>query len=67
MFPKSVRSAESGVVSPSVILTLLPKTSISGDKVAVDVPVISKLYGFSSLSLLAIDTVALWVPLAAGS
>ena len=54
-----------GVVSPLGIGEPLPSTSISG--ATVPVPWMAKLYGFSSLSSLAISIVAVRRPAASGS
>ena len=64
--PKSVSSVILGVVSPSVIELPDPIISISGVNVLLENPVMSKLYGFSLLSLFAIVKVALCVPAEVG-
>ena len=62
--PKSVWLVVLGVVAPLGMLTPLPWTSISG---AVPLPCTTKVYGFSSLSLLPIVTVAVTGPTALGA
>ena len=59
VFPKSVQSVTTGEVSPSDILVAFPNKFISGET---PVPFTEKSYGFSLLSLLAIDIVAVLVP-----
>ena len=65
--PKWVPSAVLGVVSPSLMFWPLPSTATSGAVGTVTVPVILKLNGFSSLSLVSKLICPLFVPATAVS